>query len=219
MAATIAGRQDVISWCKAHVVPELIDGLQAHWLENWKMNAKDAITTKRDVVTVHVRKGDVSAYLYDPVSFTERHQAVADFLDDYDRRLWEFESSSYGLLKDYDWGQSAMSPGHIDKLIALIRDAHPHQVIEVVCQKTDLELQEIVRGHRDVVIWAEESEMESLARMASSDVIYIANSFMGLLAGMLAPAATVRYPPNAMHAVFGLGSWCDRTEWAPYDLQ
>lgn len=101
----------------------------------------------------------------------------------------------------------------------------PSNRIEIVIANVDDELTNLVNELKatlpiDLQTFGGETEIESLARMASAEKLYICNSYMGLLAGMLADPShtTVHYPPNAMFAFFGLHASCfDISSWKLYD--
>jgi hypothetical protein len=113
----------------------------------------------------------------------------------------------------------------ISQLTRLVDSAvllHPTLPVEIVTHKQDDDLDRLVSWYSEhgvtVVVRAGESELDSLVRMATAQFLYISNSYMGFLSGLLSCGEQVYYPPNLMFGVFGLGSKYDASGWRPYDI-
>jgi hypothetical protein len=196
-------------------------------INNMDPESQAQIKERRNGVTaIHVRKGDVSAFLFDGSTFRPRFEKVVKALHYYCINPLRYdEAYNQDMLKEYDWAQAAYSSMDIANTIRLAHLEKPSNRIEIVIAHVDEELQALVNGLKeslsvDIAAYGGESEMQSLARMASAENLYICNSYMGLLAGMLADPShtTVHYPPNAMFAFFGLHCSCvDISSWKLYN--
>ena len=104
------------------------------------------------------------------------------------------------------------------QLREVLDEAKVHGIdIHIVTHKSDKQLSRIAKEY-NATIFANETEVDSISRMVNCQILYIANSYMGFLAGLLRRDSNVHYPRNAMFAIFGLGSNYDTSGWIPFDV-
>jgi hypothetical protein len=148
--------------------------------------------------------------------------------------LENFESDARGLRRilremapclwehQWYWGQTAMTIAQVEGVLQQAIHENPGLHIDVVTQSSTPELDMLARRLPHVRVRAGESPETSLARMLHSDALYIANSYMGFLAGLLRPPSPnqsrVYYPRNAMFAIFGLGGEKDHSGWKAFEI-
>jgi hypothetical protein len=215
-SVVIAYSMDVISAYREM----LMDYFEPHLGEALNPNSLSA--PSKDSVCVHVRLGDVSHLSYLD-SFKDCYAHVVDFFNgelDYRRTLSEClgHDDVYGNCRSGDawyWGQTSMNE---TQLRDVLDNAKLHGMdIHIVTHKSDMQLLRIAKQYK-ATIFANETEVQSISRMVNCRILYIANSYMGFLAGLLRRNSNVHYPRNAMFAIFGLGSVYDTSGWIPFDV-
>jgi hypothetical protein len=227
LAAVIGTNSDVVtgfSWF-----------LRASFGSLEKMHLTDHLLPKlkRPICCIHVRFGDVEALSYRPDDFLKCYQATVNYIN-----TQRDASQDAGMLKQFlrskdnelchnktkesdpwSWGQVSMIDEHIRSVVNQVsRHLGPKYIYHFVTQKTNPILKRIVEDYKhkgiEIEIKDDETPEISLERMVSSEALVIANSYMGFLAGMIgARHRKVFFPPNAMFAIFGLGSQRDRSGW------
>jgi hypothetical protein len=189
-------------------------------------NAK--VSESRDAVCVHVRLGDVEHLTYSK-DFGECAGEVVSFFDwakrAKDIRLLSYYLGRTGEIPDlscrpaentWNWGQTSVDLNQLKAVMQLAeRSGSP---IHIITHKAN-DLLKSVAAEFGARVFDGESEIESVARMVICKELYIANSYMGFVAGVLRGSGDVYYPRNAMFAVFGLGSKHDASGWHPMDLE
>lgn len=177
--------------------------------------------TTRQVIAIHVRKGDVTSVEYHPEEYAKTANEVSAHINSLMQSpssMLQFDQTLTRLLSEHSWGQSAVSQTSLIEVIAQARQLFPDLPIEIVTHKSDPELKELERDPK-IKIYAGELEIASLHRLASAKCMFIANSYMGFLAGMLSSSSKIYYPQNAMYSVFGLGTKLDKSGWKCIELK
>jgi hypothetical protein len=206
LSAVVYAKRDVVTSFRGMLRGALLSSLES----------EHDFTKVRNVIAIHVRFGDVHSYLYDIDAFLKKSEILSKNLNHINsyQDIKILESSD--ILSAYDWGQCAMSSDQIRLIVKHALATYPDLKIEIITHKSHKVLDEIAKDFPLVKILANESEMQSIYRLATAKHLYLANSYMGFLGGLLSnESSTVYYPPNLMYAAFGLGSKYDTSNWIP----
>jgi hypothetical protein len=213
LGAVMSARKDVVTTFRETLRHALLRSLDDSF----------DLTKRRHVVAIHVRMGDVSHLLYDQTAFSAKSQKYIKVLDNLRSRdvektdIWGLKQPYDQGQQIYDWGQCAMSKNQIRSVIKDALKQFPGMHIEIITHKITDEMRELAALSPLVTIKADEPEMKSIYRLATAKHLFLANSYMGFLGGILSDKdfTTVFYPPNMMYAFFGLGSKYDQSNWLP----
>lgn len=193
-----------------------------------------------DVCCIHARYGDVANDIYQPTTFDKCSKRITGIINAY-KDLEDFKGD-YSKVRDtlrqcrdengYGWGQCSMTIKDIGAIVDEAKRNNPDcRTIQIITHQPNSALVDMCKEKStpscNVEVRAGEDVEISIARMIWSKDLYIANSYIGFLAGLLRSAYAkntdaedkrkkrVHYPPNAMFAIFGLGSKYDQSGWTP----